>query len=146
MTRLPLTVAHEHTPLYRVVRRQWSDPIDASYSQRDSADNRWNTPDFPALYCCCSETVARAVARDVFRLAAVDIDDLQDAFLPQLCEIIWRGEVVDVASAEGVLAAGLPSEYPIGSDKSETRSLAAVWHAGGFSGIVARSASLMRLG
>lgn len=101
MTITARTVAHKHMPLYRVIRRGWADPLDTSYSQRASADNRWNTPDFPALYSSCSERVARAVARDVFRSAAIELADLQGAMLPELVEIAWAGEVVDVASLEG---------------------------------------------
>lgn len=142
----PQTVRHEHVPLFRVVRRGWRDPLDASYSRRSSANNRWNTSDFPALYCSCSERVARAIARDIFRLAGIDLADLQDSMLPQLVEIIWTGEVVDVASAEGVIAAGFPADYPIGVDKVLTRAAATTWHGNGAAGVLARSASLMRLG
>lgn len=146
MTITARTVAHKHVPLYRVIRRGWADPLDTSYSQRASADNRWNTPDFPALYSSCSERVARAVARDVFRSAAIELADLQGAMLPQLVEIAWAGEVVDVASSEGVAAAGFPQDYPVGIPKTQTRALAEIWHRGGAAGVVARSASLMRLG
>jgi RES domain-containing protein len=146
MTTPPRTVAHNHVPLYRVIRRAWVDPLDTSYSQRASADNRWNSPDFPALYCSCSERVARAVTRDVFRLAGIELADLQDAMLPQLVEVAWEGEVIDVASPEGVAAAGLPPDYPDGIDKTQTRAAAKIWHGSGAAGIVGRSASLIRLG
>jgi hypothetical protein len=39
----------------------------------------------------------------------VEIEDLQDAMLPQLVEIAWTGQLVDVASPEGVLAARFSS-------------------------------------
>ena len=142
----PRIVAHDHVPLCRVVRRGWTDPLDTSYSQRVSANNRWNTPGFPALYCACSERVARAVVRDVFRLAGVELADLQEAMLPQLVEIGWTGQVVDVASAEGVLAAGFPPDYPAGIDKAQTRAAAEAWHATGAGGVLGRSASLLRAG
>jgi hypothetical protein len=141
-----LTIAHEHVPLFRVLRRGWPDPLDTSYSQRPAANNRWNTPDFPALYCCCSERVARAVTRDIFRLAAIEMADLQDAMLPHLVEIGWTGEVIDIASAEGVVAAGFAPDYPLGVDKALTRSAATTWHRDGAAGVLARSASLLRLG
>jgi RES domain-containing protein len=142
----PATIGHQHVPLYRVVRRNWADPLDTSYSQRPSANNRWNTPEFPALYCGCSERVARAVARDIFRLAAVEIADLQDAALPELVEIDWIGDLVDVASAAGVVAAGFPHDYPVGVDKAQTRAASTAWHDDGASGVLSRSASLMRQG
>lgn len=137
--------AHRHVPVFRVVRARWDDPLDASYS-RAAPDRRWNTAAFPALYCCCSVGVARAVALDVFRAAGVEIDDLQPDVRPQLVEIEWGGSVVDVASAEGVEAAGFAVEYPRGSDTAATRAAAERWHAGGAEGVCARSASLQRLG
>ena len=144
--KIPIAIDHTHRPVYRVVRRDWLDPLDTSYSQRPTADNRWNTPEFPALYCCCSEWAARAVAQDVFRLAGVNLADLQPAFQPQLTEIAWSGPVVDVVSPAGVAAAGFPAEYPQGVSKNETRASAAAWHAVGLMGIVCRSASLARKG
>lgn len=137
--------AHRHVPVYRVVRARWDDPLDASYS-RAAPDRRWNTADFPALYCCCSIGVARAVALDVFRTAGVEIEDLQPDVRPQLVEIEWRGSVVDVASIGGVEAAGLAADYPRGSDRAATRAAAERWHADGAQGVCARSASLQRLG
>lgn len=137
--------AHRHQPVYRVVRAGWGDPLDASYSRR-APDRRWNTPDFPALYCCCSETVARAVVHDVFRLAGVLAEDLQPHARPQLVEIGWSGEVVDVVSEQGVEAARFPAGYPVGVDREATRAAAERWQAAGSQGVCARSASLARRG
>ena len=140
------TTVHDHVPVFRVVRRGWVDELDTSYSQRPDVDNRWNTPDFPALYCCCSEPVARAIVRDVFRLTGADIADLQEAYRPQLVEIDWNGEVIDVVTLEGVLLAGFSEDYPHGTPHSDTQEKAAQWHAAGGAGVVCRSASLARLG
>ena len=142
----PERIEHTHVPIYRVVRRGWPDPLDASFSQRAGADNRWNTPAFAALYCACSERVSRAVARDIFRLATVEIADLQDSVVPQLVETEWTGEVVDMASAHGIDASGFASTYPEGSDKAVTRAAATDWHAAGAEGVLTRSASLVRQG
>lgn len=136
---------HTHQPLYRVVRAGWADPLDAFFSQR-AADNRWNTADFPALYCCCGLPVARAVTRDVLKLAAVEIEDLTAAFRPRLVEVGWSGELIDLVSAEGIAAAGFPASYPDGTSKIRTRELATHWHSEGAEGVVCRSASLWRLG
>lgn len=139
-------VAHDHEPVYRVVRAGWTNPLDTTYSRR-KADNRWNPPDrFAALYTACSEDVARAVTLDTFRFAGVQLDDLQPSARPQLTEIGWGGRVVDVASAEGVEAAGFPLTYPHGVGYSETQPRAVGWHIAGSEGIVCRSASLGRLG
>jgi hypothetical protein len=136
---------HDHTPVHRVVQAGWSDPLDASFSQR-TADRRWNTEDFPTLYCCCSVEVARAVALDVFRSAGIELEDLQPAAQPQIAEIAWRGEVVDMVTEDGVSAAGFPLDYPRRTDRNATRSTAERWHAAGAEGVCARSASLARRG
>ena len=102
MTNGPVLFDHSHQPVYRVVRRSWRNPLDATFSQRPTADNRWNTNRFPALYCCCSVTVARAVALDVLRYAGIELTDLRPDVQPRLVEISWSGEVVDVATAAGV--------------------------------------------
>lgn len=136
---------HKDVRICRVVRQGWANPLDASHSQK-RADNRWNTAAFPALYCCCCEKVARAVAFDVFRLAGVVLEDLQPAFRPRLVVLGWTGEVVDVATPAGVRAAGFDAEYPDRTAREETRKAAAVWHGAGASGVVCRSASLARTG
>lgn len=141
----PRRFSHEHVPVHRVVRAAWRDPLDASFSQR-KADRRWNTEDFPALYCCCSVAVARAVALDIFRTAGVDLEDLQPDVRPEIAEIGWRGDVVDMVTDDGVKAAGFPTDYPSGMSRAATRSSAEQWHAAGAEGVCARSASLERRG
>jgi len=136
---------HGHAPVYRVVQARWRDPLDTSYS-RSKPDQRWNTADFPALYCCCSVGVARAVALDRFRIAGIELDDLQSDLRPQLTEIEWRGEVVDMVTEGGLTAAGFPSDYPRAVDRATTRSVAERWHTSGAEGVCTRSASLMRRG
>ena len=79
-------------------------------------------------------------------MAGIELADLQPAMLPQLVEIAWTGEVIHVVSPEGVAAAGFPPDYPVGIDKTQTRAAAKTWHGSGAAGVVARSASLMRLG
>jgi hypothetical protein len=141
-----LVIDHGHTPVYRVVRKGWKDPLDVSYSQK-APDNRWNTPDFPTLYCCCSTKTAQAVAEDLFiGTFRVQLIDLLPSVVPNLVEIGWSGRVVDVASAEGVGGAGLDSSYPDRSTKEQTRQLATEWHSGGAQGVVCRSASLAQKG
>lgn len=138
-------VEHRHRPVYRVVRAGWSDPLDASFS-RSTADRRWNTADFPALYCCCSVGVARAVAFDVFRTSGIELEDLQPEVRPQLVEIDWSGAAVDMVSPAGVAAAGFPEHYPRGVERAATRAAAERWHGSAAEAVCARSASLGRLG
>ncbi|HLJ58144.1 MAG TPA: RES family NAD+ phosphorylase [bacterium] len=135
---------HTHN-VYRVLARRHTMSEDASYSQT-RRDNRWNTPDFPALYACCSLAVARSVANDLFSRSGVVLEDLQPDALPVLHELGWRGELVDAATPAGLATAGLPSAYPTGVTKADTQRAASTWHAAAFEGVVCRSASLARLG
>jgi hypothetical protein len=141
----PLAIAHSHIPIFRVVRVGWKNPLESSFSMT-APDNRWNDATFPALYCCCGEDVSRAVARDVFRLAGVELADLQPSFRPRLVEVRWKGTVVDAVSPEGLRAADLPENYPAAIEKSDTRLRAGRWHAARLEGVVCRSSSLYRLG
>jgi RES domain-containing protein len=137
-------VAHAHA-VYRVVRAGWPDPLDTSFS-RDRG-GRWNAPgSHRVLYTCCSLPVARAVAREALARAGVTVDDLQPAFRPILVEVAWRGQLVDVASAEGVSAAALPATYPRGTGYTVTQPLGRSWHEAGIAGVVCRSAALSRAG
>lgn len=142
----PRLVPHDHD-VVRVVRVGWEDPLDTSFS-RHAPGSRWNTGAFPALYCCCSEAVARAVTRDRWKLAGVEqAIELQPAYRPRLVDISWSGKVVDVASQEELTASGLPTSYPDGVDKGTTQERAASWHGDGAAeGVLCRSASLHRLG
>lgn len=129
--------------LFRVVRRGWKDPLDTSFSRR--GNHRWNTPEFEALYCCGSAKVARAVTLDVFRFAGLVIEDLRPEARPQLVEIAWRGRLADVATREGVKAAGFAARYPEGASRAATQAAGEGWHRAGFEGVICRSASLWRL-
>ncbi len=140
-----IRVLHDHGPVYRVVRRGHRNALDASFSQT-SNNNRWNTRAFPVLYCCCGIRVARAIVRDLFRFAGVENAELRAGWRPKLVAIEWSGHVVDAASGEGIADARLPAEYPRGADRAKTRALAFRWHASGCEGVVARSASLSKLG
>jgi RES domain-containing protein len=141
----PLLVHHGHVPVYRVVPRNSIDPLNASYSQK-ATDNRWNTPEFPALYCCCSELVAQSVVLDIYQIHSLRIEYLQPSSLPMLVEIRWSGYVVDAATAEGLAALGLDPASPEYTPKNETRRLAADWHVQTVEGVVYRSASMARRG
>lgn len=138
------TIPHTHTPVYRVVQRGWTDPLDASYSQR-ADDNRWNTRAFPALYCCCSERVAAVLVRDRLRRLQLDLDDLTPDAQPQVVEIDWTGRVVDMVSETGIAGNGFAPAYPDRATIAECQTAAGRWHARSHEGIVCRSASVHRL-
>lgn len=141
----PLTFEHTHVPVFRVVRAAWPDPLETAHAM--TRGGRWNPAGaFAVLYAACSERVARAVVIDVFRLAAVELDDLMPEAQPALVEIDWRGQVVDVASPEGVAAAGFAPDYPAGAGRDATQLTGVRWHDGRHECVAARSASLGRLG
>ena len=140
----PRILDHRHE-VFRVVRAGWTDPLSATFS-RSAPDRRWNTSDFGALYLCCSEGVARAIVNDLFKITGVELDELQPAYLPQLVEIAWEGQVVDVASEAGVRAAGFLARYPKDIKKAATRAASIRFRKQGFDGVVCRSASLERMG
>ena len=83
---------------------------------------------------------------DVFRLAGVELSDLARDARPELVEINWSGGVADMASAKGIDSAGFPASFPEDAASGETRRAAAEWRAMGAEGVVARSASLARMG
>ncbi len=82
----------------------------------------------------------------IFRSAGIELEDLQPAVRPQIAEIGWHGEVVDLVTEEGVSVAGFAADYPLGADRTATRSAAVRWHASAAEGVCARSASLARHG
>ncbi|HET8678960.1 MAG TPA: RES family NAD+ phosphorylase [bacterium] len=141
----PLTIPHRHLPLYRIARREWADPLDASFSQRVD-DNRWNVRGFPALYCCCSERVARAIVLDRFRKGNMALEDLTADTSPQLVELEWSGPVADLASDDGLAAAGFPITYPEGVTLQRCQEAAASWHEQRIQGVLCRSAAIQRVG
>lgn len=141
----PRVIAHDHQPVFRVVRASWPDALDASFSQK-AADNRWNDREFAVLYLCCSPVVARVVALDILGYGGIDVRDLHAEYLPQLVHITWRGQVIDMVSMDGIAGVGLPLDYPSNIDKSSTRALARQWFHDQCEGVVCRSASMMRRG
>ena len=141
----PSALGQPFGTLYRVVRRNWADPLDAGFSRRQT-NNRWNTPDFAALYCCLSEKVARAVTLDLFRLAGLELSDLRPEVRPQLVELEWEGRCADMCGTASITAAGFPPDYPAGVRIGATQRAAAEWRESGFEGVLCRSASLARLG
>lgn len=121
------------------------DPLDASFSQKVE-DNRWNTRDFPALYCCCSERVARAIVLDRLRRGNMELADLTPDTSPQLVELEWSGPVADLASGDGLAAAGFPHTYPEDVTVQQCQEAAAMWHTQRIQGVLSRSAAIHRIG
>ncbi len=143
-----VTVAHSHAPILRVVAAGWADPLDSAFSR---SGGRWNAPDtFEVLHTCCGERVARAVVEERLSTHGLQVDDLLPEQRPELAEIDWRGEVVDMITEHGVASAGFPDDYPATHlderGYAETQAAGGRWQSAGAAGVVCRSASLSRSG
>lgn len=139
------TVVHDHTPIYRVARAEWTDPLDATFAALHS--HRWNAPGSHAvLYTSCSITVARAIVLDIFKIVALDLEDLAPGVRPVLLEIAWSGEPVDMASVAGLVECGFRHTYPEHMEHRHTQPFGRAWFALGAEGVLCRSASMFRIG
>jgi hypothetical protein len=55
--------------------------------------------------------------------------DLQETAYPQLIEVHWVGQPVDMITEETIISAGFSREYPTGAMHAETRRAAIEWLA-----------------
>ncbi len=144
------TLDPEHT-WYRVADPAWSDPLDPTFAQRHGG--RWNPPDsWPTLYLNRDVPTARAQIERLLVGTPINPDDLTaDAFV--LIAVRLPGssaeQVVDVVTAAGVEAAGLPASFPVhpnGRPVSHRRChlVAEAAFALGADGIESRSAATRR--
>jgi len=125
---------------WRVVGEGWSDAADTSYSKK--AGGRWNPPgSFGVLYLNATTAVAHANARRYLASHGFEVDDLLPSAGPQLVAFeVEACDLVDIVTAAGVAACGLPVKYPIGADHATCQTLGAAFHAAGEVGIACRSA------
>lgn len=139
------TVAHGHSPIYRVARSEWANPLDATFASRQS--HRWNSAGSHAvLYTSSSIAVARAIVVDIFKIAALELEDLAPGVRPVLIELEWSGEPVDMASVEGLVECGFTHSYPDQIEHRHTQPFGMAWFALGAEGVLCRSASMFRIG
>jgi len=126
---------------YRVCKPDWLDCADTSYSKTNGA--RWNPRGaFGALYLCATIEVAAANARTHHSGRAIGLFSLRPERRPQLLRFdIPASRYVDIVSAAGVSAAGLPSEFPHGVGWPRCQTVAAEAKAAGQLGIACRSAA-----
>jgi len=132
------TVAR-HGPYYRVVDPTYVNPLDTSYSR--TFGGRWNPPiEFGALYLCATMSVAAANARYRFVGRAIKLFDLLPAAQPELVTVeVPRLVVVDVVSADGIAAIGLPPNYPYGVPWPPCQAIARAAYLDAVAGVAARS-------
>lgn len=142
---MTLRVVERHGPYYRVADRDWADPLDGDYAGRRGG--RWNPPgSFPVVYLCREVAVARALV--VRRLADLPYgpEDLDERTGPDLVVTdVPSFDYVDVVTASGCEAAGLPVSYPLHSDgrlvgHAECQPIGVRARDEGFPGIACRSA------
>jgi RES domain-containing protein len=124
---------------YRVVDPSYLDPLDTSYSK--AGGGRWNPAgEFGALYLCADFAVAAANVRFQFVGRAIKLFDLSPSARPELVTVdIPRLDVVDVVTADGVHALGLPPSYPNGVPWPPCQAIAREAYADGAAGVAARS-------
>ena len=123
---------------YRVVDASYSNPLDTSYAK--NAGRRWNPPgEFGALYLCATPAVAAANARYQFVGRAIKLFDLLPTARPELVTVdVPNLGVVDVVTADGVQAVGLPANYPWGVPWPRCQAIARDAYADGVAGVAAR--------
>jgi RES domain-containing protein len=124
---------------YRVVDRTSIDPLDTSYSK--ASGGRWNPPrEFGALYLFATPSVAAANARCQFTRRAINLFDLLPAARPELVTVdVPRISALDVVTARGVRAAGLPATYPYGVSWPPCQAIARDAYADDVPSVAARS-------
>lgn len=126
----------------RVAKPDWADPFDTTFSARSGG--RWNPAgSFGVLYLNADERVASANARQWFaHNGGFSLLDLQPARRP--VAVACRLEVhllVDVVSATGVRAVGLPERYPWKVPRSVCQPIGKELSRAGERGIACRSAA-----
>jgi RES domain-containing protein len=101
---------------YRAADPGWRDPLDASHAQQRGG--RWNPPgSFPVLYLNRDVRTARALVVHRFRGLPYGPELLRPERAPTLIATDLAADpYVDVVTADGCIAAGLPATYPVDDD------------------------------
>ncbi len=126
----------------RVASPDWADPFDVTFTARHGG--RWNAPGgYGVLYLNATSMVASANARRwLATKGAITITDLRPARRPVAipCQLAAT-TLVDVVSADGLQAVGLPSAYPWKVSHAVCQPIGAGLRAAGEAGIACRSAA-----
>lgn len=130
----------------RVADPEWADPLDASYAA-GGAGRRWNPPGLPCLYLNADEATARANVDRLFAGLPYGPEDLDPDEAPLLVGIdVPAGTALDAYSDRGLLAAGLPTTFPLDAagiviPHATCQPIGAEAFAQGLNGVDARSAA-----
>lgn len=99
-------------PCNRLAEPHWADALDASYSKR--AGGRWNAQgSYGVLYLNAAERMARLQVEHRLAGQPYDIEDLEPSAQHDLVEVdVAETDALDLVSAAGLAAVGLPASYP----------------------------------
>lgn len=130
----------------RIADPACSDPLDGASSQL--VGGRWNPADsFPVVYLCAEEHVARANVDRLYETLPYGPEDIdRDAGPDLVAAAVAAADYVDVLTAEGCGAVGLPITYPLDADgdvvpRTRCQPIGeAAWEAGE-PGVACRSAA-----
>lgn len=125
----------------RVVKPDWIDGADTSYSKRFGG--RWNPKGlFGALYLNRDLEVASANARAQHRGRAIGLFDLRAGSRPLLQWFdVAAARYVDAVTAQGVAALGFPATFPHATTWHRCQSIARVAYIRRAPGIACRSSA-----
>jgi RES domain-containing protein len=124
---------------YRVVDPSYSNPLDTSYAK--TAGRRWTPRARSARFTFAATiAVAAANARYQFVGRAIKLFDLLPPAQPELVTVdVPNLDVVDVVTANGVAAVGLPPDYPYRVRWPPCQAIARDAYADGVAGVAPRS-------
>lgn len=134
---------------FRLVDPEWRNPLDGAFAKTEGG--RWNAPgSFAVVYLNATEAVARANV--VRRLARVGVswEDLEGARRPDLVATdVPRADFLDVVTATGCRAVGLPATYPLDRRGatipwSRCQPIGHTAHDAALAGVACRSAATPR--
>lgn len=97
----------------RVADPSWTDPLTGQFAKERG--RRWNPPgSFPVVYLNRDEVVARANVARLYAGKPYGPEDFRRTPAPDLVTVeVERADYVDIVTADGCEAAGLPRSYPI---------------------------------
>jgi hypothetical protein len=126
---------------YRVCDPDWPSCMEATYAARFGG--RWNPPDsYPTLYLNRDIETARANARRTYEGEAFGLFDLNPVARPHLQIVeLEPCKPVDAVTEKGLLALGLPADFPTNTPREICQPIGKQCHDAGAPGIAARSAA-----
>jgi hypothetical protein len=96
----------------RLAEPDWNNPLDTTFSKRHGG--RWNAPgSYGVLYLNRTLEMARIQVEHKLDRQPYEIEDLDPAAQHDLVEVdVRETDALDLVSDDGLVAAGLPANYP----------------------------------